>query len=80
MAQRNNALGGQEEASAVFDATLEALIEKYEGVMYYHEIIGILHMHATQLTLEAHGVFEAIEEEEEEEDDDDWGNFLPDSE
>ena len=78
MAQRNNALGGQEEASFLFDATLEALIDKYEGIMYYHEMIGILHMQATRLTLEANGVFEAIEEEDE--DDDDWGNFLPDLE
>jgi len=79
MAQRNNALGGQETPSDKFDSKLDELIVEYEDVMFYHEMIGVLQMHATRLSLEAHGVFDLMDEEEEEEDDDDdWGNFLPD--
>lgn len=80
MAQRNNALGGQETPADTFDNKLDELIAEYDGVMFYHELIGVLQMHATRLSLEAHGVFDLMDEEEEEDedDDDDWGNFLPD--
>ena len=50
-----------------FDALVEVLISKFNGKLFYHEIIGILQMHVTALTLEAYG----LTEEEEEEDGDD---------
>tara|TARA_B100000902_G_C26568626_1_gene555452 strand:- start:219 stop:440 length:222 start_codon:yes stop_codon:yes gene_type:complete len=53
-----------------FENLLESLISKFNGKLYYHELIGILHMHATQLTLEAYSVLEEEEEEIEEDDTD----------
>ena len=49
-----------------FDALVEILISKFNGKLFYHEIIGILQMHITALTLEAYG----LTDDEEEEDDD----------
>ena len=69
MVQRN-LLEGSENA-AKFDALLELLIGKFNGKLFYHEIIGILQMQITGLTLEAYGLTD-----DEEEDDDDWGNLI----
>ena len=57
-----------------FDSLLETLISKFNGEVYYHEMIGILQMRATQLALEAYSVLEDCEEEEEEDefDGDEW--------
>lgn len=49
-----------------FDALVEILISKFNGKLFYHEIIGILQMHVTALTLEAYG----LTDDEEGEDDD----------
>lgn len=69
MVQRN-LLEGSEEASK-FDALLELLIEEYNGKLFYHELIGILQMQITGLTLEAYGLTE-----DEGEDDDEWGSLI----
>ncbi len=59
-----------------FDTLLGALIERYveEGSVYYHELIGILHMHSAHLALDAYGIFDEDEDDEDDEDEDEnWG-------
>ena len=69
MVQRNQIEGS--ENAAKFDALLELLVEEFNGKLFYHEIIGILQMQITGLTLEAYGLTD-----DEEEDGDDWGNLI----
>ena len=69
MVQRNQIEGS--ENAAKFDTLPELLIGEFNGKLFYHELIGILQMQITGLTLEAYGLTE-----DEEEDDDDWGNLI----
>ena len=56
-----------------FDALVEILISKFNGKLFYHEIIGILQMHVTALTLEAYGLTDGEEEEDDDElDGEEW--------
>jgi len=73
MVQRNNGLGSRDERVIQFEQLLEALIIEFEGDLYYHEVIGILHLQLTRLVLESHSIIG--DEGDEEEDEDDWGNF-----
>ena len=70
MVQRNDAIN---DGAQQFDTLLGSLIERYldEGDLYYHEIIGILHMHSAKLALDSYGIFD--EDDEEEEEDENWG-------
>lgn len=69
MVQRN-LLEGSENA-AKFDTLLELLIGEFNGKLFYHELIGILQMQITGLTLEAYGLTD-----DEGEDDDEWGSLI----
>ena len=68
MVQRNQI---NSEEAAKFDTLLELLIDEFNGKLIYTEIIAILQMQITGLTLEAYGLTD-----DEEEDDDDWGNLI----
>jgi len=49
-----------------FDMLIAAITRDFSGKLYYHEMIGILNMHAHRLAMESFEVGDEAEEEDDE--------------